>query len=190
MLELPQEAFPDPQMYQVLMQQAAQEAAQDKLVSHLAQSWLNYTPREMPGGGLEAHNEMAVLDAMLKGAGCLWPAPYSMPGSARTLTGCFRKPPEDLIIDPDCKTIQEATWISLRHQEAHWKVERRFQLPPGSLKNKATLESSWHYAELNSKEDQATGDRRSGKTNDQVVWYEVWSKLGTGSRMTGMASFI
>lgn len=190
MLQLPQEAFPDPQMYEAIMQQMAQENGQDRLVSHLMQTWLNYTPREMPGNGLEGHNELAVLDAMIKGSGHLWIHPYSFPGSDRTLTGCFHKPPEDLIIDPDFKTIQEAKWVALRHTETHWAVEKRFGLPPRSLKNKATLESSWHYSELNSRDDQGTGDRRSGKTNDLVVWYEVWSKLGTGARMTGMPDTI
>ncbi len=192
MLELPQEAFPDPEMYQAIMQMAAQETAKDKVVSQLLSGWLNYTPREMPGNGLEGQNELAVLDAMLKGQGCLWPAPYSFPGSERTLTGCFRKPPDDLIIDPDFKTMQEAKWIALRHTETHWQVERRFGLPAGSLKNRATLESSWHYAELASRENegQMTGERKSGKTSDLVVWYEVWSKLGTGARMTGMPSTI
>jgi len=189
-LELPQDAFPDPQMYQVVMQMAAQEASKDKVVAQLLTGWLNYTPREMPGNGLEGHNELAVLDAMLTGMGCMWPAPYSMPGSERTLTGCFRKPPGDLIIDPDFKTMQEAKWIALRHTEAHWQVERRFKLPPGSLKNKATLESSWHYAELASSSGDGGADRKAGKTSDLIVWYEVWSKLGTGARMTGMPSII
>lgn len=189
MLDLPEGAFP-PEVFQAVMQGVAQENAQDRLVSSLMQTWLNYTPREMPGNGLEGHNELAVLDAMLKGSGHLWPAPYKMPGAERWLTGCFRKPPEDLIIDPDFKTIGEAKWIALRHTETHWAVEKRFNLPPRSLKNKATLESSWHYSELSSRDDQGTGDRKSGKTNDLIVWYEVWSKLGTGARMTGMPDTI
>jgi hypothetical protein len=190
-LELPQEAFTSPEVYQAIMQQAAQEHGQDKLVSYLMSCWLNYTPKEMPGRGLEGHNELAVLDAMLLGQGCLWPAVYSFPGSDRTLTGCFRKSPNDLIFDPDFKTDQECKWIALRHTDPHWVVERRFGLPAGSLKNRATLESNWHYAETLSKEDgQMSGDRKSGKTNDLVVWYEIWSKLGTGARMTGMPESI
>jgi hypothetical protein len=176
MLEVPPELFPDPQMHQAIMQQAAQDVVYCKMTSHLMQTWLNYTPREMK---LELHNERAVLDAMLKGSGCLWPAIKSFPGSDKSLTSSFHKPPEDLIIDPDFKTIEEAKWIALRHQEAHWSVEKRFGLPAGSLKNKATLESSWHYGEAQAREGdgQLSGERRSGKTNDLVVWYEVWSKI-------------
>jgi hypothetical protein len=187
-LQIPQDLFPDPQMFEAVMQAIQQESSGDSIRSHLMQSWLNYTPHEMPGNGMSAHNELATLDAMLKGSGHLWPAPYSMPSSDKTLTGCFRRPPEDLIIDPDFNTFQEAKWIALRHIEPHWVVERKYKLTPGSLKNKATLESSWHYAELATRtnEGQMAGERSSGKTNDLVVWYEVWSKLGTGARMTGM----
>lgn len=191
-LELPQEAFPDPQMYEAIMQMAAQEHAQAKLVSYLSECWLNYTPKEMPGNGMAGHNELAVLDAMLVGQGCLWPAPYSFPGSQKTLTGCFHERPGDLIIDPDFPSFQKAKWIARRHTQAYWEVEKRFGLPAGSLKNKATLESSWHYAEMSTRETegQMSGERKSGKTNDLIVWYEIWSKLGTGARMTGMPSSI
>lgn len=121
---------------------------------------------------------------------CLWPAPYSMPGSDKMLTGCFHDKPSNLIIDPDFPTLQRAKWIGRKHTEVWWEVEKRFKLPPGSLKNKATMESSWHYAELASRENDGNGDRKSGKTSDLVVWYEIWSKLGTGARMTGMPSTI
>lgn len=190
LLQIPPELFPDPQLYQAIQQQASQESAKDRVVGHLMQGWLNYTPGEMPGDGLSGHNELAILDAMLKGAGCLWPAPYSMPGSDRTLTGCFHQPPEDLIFDPDFKTATKCKWIALKHVQPHWQVERRFKLPQGSLRNKATLESGWHYAEMMSQDGQGTGERKSGKTNDLVVWYEIWSKTGVGSRMTGMPDML
>lgn len=188
LLELPPELFPDEQVQQAVMQQLQGDSVKDKVVAHLLENVLNYLPREMPGNGMEWHNERAVLDAMLKGAGCLWSRPYSFPTSDRTLVGSFYEPPDDLIFDPDFKTSHECKWIALRHTQAHWQVERRFGLPPGSLKNRATLESSWHYSELVSQADQGMGDRKGGKTNDLVVWYEIWSKLGCGARMTGMAS--
>ena len=190
LLEIPPELFPDQQLYQFIQQQAAQESASDKIVGHMMQQWLNYTPREMPGDGLSGHNELAVLDAMLKGAGCLIPGPYTMPGSDLQLTGCFHCPPEDLIYDPDFKTSQQCKWVARKHIQPHWQVERKFKLPKGALKGKASLESGWHYAEAMSQEGQATGERKSGKTNDLVVWYEIWSKCGVGSRMTGMPDML
>jgi hypothetical protein len=189
-LQIPPELFPDQQLYQVIQQQAQQESAKDKMVGYLMDCWLNYTPREMPGNGLSGHNELAVLDAMLKGCGCLWPAPYKMPGSEMQLTGCFHGPPDDLIFDPDFKTALECKWFARKHVQPHWQVERRFKLPQGSLKNRASLESNWHYSEALTQEGSNTGERRAGKSNDLVVWYEIWSKCGVGSRMTGMPDML
>lgn len=176
-------------IYQSLMQEMTQDAGVDKLRAHLMQAWLNYTPREMPGGGMEVHNELAVVDSLVKGRGVMWPSVYNMPSSDRNLTGCFHDRPDDLIVDPDFKTLQKATWVARRHVDPHWRVERRFQLPAGSLKGRATLESSWHYSELKGTED-SSSQRRSGKTNDLVVWYEIWSKMGCGARLTGMPDFL
>jgi hypothetical protein len=188
-IEIPEELLQDPQLAPFLQQIAPQiqlETGRDKLVAHLMQAWLNYTPREMPGGGLECHNELAVIDGLLKGRGCLWTAPYSYPASGRTLTGSFRSPPEDLLTDPDFNTFDEAKWIARKHTEPHWQVERRFKLPPGSLKGKATLESSWSFGEYQANEDKGNPHRKAGLTNDLVVWYEIWSKTGAGARLTNM----
>jgi len=180
----------NPEMFQQLQMIAQMDAGNDQLVSNLMERWLNYTPREQPNGGLEYHNEMAVLDGMLLGMGVLWPSIYSFPASDRTLTGCFRKPPQDIIYDADFKTAGECKWMALRHIEPHWQVERKFKLPPNSLKGKASLESSWHFSETQSQQGRGSSDRQAGKTNDLVVWYEIFSKLGAGSRMTGMPDFL
>lgn len=189
-LEIPEELFAtDPQgqqIYETLQKTEQQDRAKNTMVAHLMQSWLNYTPGEMPGGGLMGQSELAVIDALVKGRGCLWLKPFTYPGSGRQLTGAFRHPPEDLFIDPDFKSLNDAKWIALRHVEAHWEVERRFNLPAGSLKNKTSLESSTHWGEMRGTFDGGVTDRISGKTNDLVLWYEIFSKTGVGSRMTDM----
>ena len=177
------------QIYQQLMSRQQQEQATDKVVSTLMQTWLNYTPREQPGGGLANHGELATVDALVKGRGVLWVRPYQFPSSGRTLTGCFREPPENLLIDPDFNSIDDAKWIALRHVDPHWAVERRFKLPANSLKEKATLESAWAYGETMTQED-ISAHRVAGQTNDLVVWYEIWSKTGPGARLTGMETII
>ena len=189
-LAIPQELLQLAPEFQQVAQEYQMESVINRLRSELMEGWLNYTSRELPNGGLGHHNEMAVLDAMLKGNGCLWPALYSFPGSERTLTGGFRKPPEDLIYDPDFKTAGQCKWMALRHLDPHWEVEKRFKPPPNSLKGKSRLESAWHFAETMGRQDKSSGDRQSGKTNDLVVWYEVWSKMGVGSRMTGMPDML
>jgi hypothetical protein len=99
---------------QLLMMQQ-QERQGNEIVSKLSEGWLNYTPRELPGGGLETQNELALIDALVKGRAVMWPRVYHFPDSDRKITGCFRESPEDLLIDPDFKTLQKAKWIALRH---------------------------------------------------------------------------
>ena len=173
----------DPQMLQ-MMQQAQQE---DEVISALMGSWLNYTPGEQPGGGLTGHSEKATLDTLITGRGVLAPRPYQMPGSGRTLTGSFRVNPYDIFTDPDFDTLDECSWMAIKHIDIDRDVEERFELPKGSLKGKATLESSWTGGE------EGTGGgahKIAGKTNDLVVWYEIFSKAGVGIRNTNMEATI
>lgn len=171
----------DPAMQPVLQQMQFEQVstvAKDKTTASLLQYWLNYTPREQPGGGLVQHSELAVMDILLKGRGCLWARPYQMPGSQRVLTGCFREPPENLLTDPDFKTLQECRWVVRRCVHSIEETERRFRLPEGSLKKSATLESIW--SQSSNSDDTARMHRAAGDTNDLMVYYEVFSKIGCG----------
>jgi len=79
--------------------------------------------------------------------------------------------------------VKDAGWIALRHQDKYWVVEQRFQMPKDSLKHRATLESSAHYGESGFMSPETTGQvRGKGDINDTVVWYEIWSKQGPGTR--------
>jgi hypothetical protein len=149
--------------------------------------WLNYTPIEQPGGGLEAHGEIAITEALVKGRSCLWPRPYKMPGSQRTLTGCFWKTVDDLFIDPDATSLEDAQWIALRWVQPWYVVEERFGLAKGSLKGLATLESA--MSEGARMDDPLSNARRAaGQTADMIEYYEIWSKCGPGAMLTGMDS--
>lgn len=188
-IEVPQELFGADETGQMMAQQIQAEQAQmlgtAKLSAHLQQDWLNYTAREQPQG-LLWHSTMMTLDALLKGRGCLWPRPHQFPGSGKLVTGCFREPPENLFIDPDAKTLADAKWIALKHVELHRQVEKRFRLPPGYLKNRATLESSWAYSQNLLGATPSHPHRVDGQSNDYVVWYEVFSKGGVGGERTAI----
>ncbi len=165
---------------QMMMQSQQKSEATDKVVAMLMQNWLNYTPREQPKDGLIGQSELCIVDALVKGRGILWSKPYKMPQAQQVLTGSFRESPDNLLIDPDFKSIHDAKWIAVKRVDPHWALERRFQLPANSLKGRASLESSWTYGEKGS------DHRQDGQTNDLVVWYEIFSKTGCGARMTGM----
>lgn len=174
-------------MLQHMMMQQQAESGRDKLVAYLMDCWLNYTPREQPSGGLAGHAERAKVDALVKGRGILTTRPYRMPGSGRQLTGAFYTDPFDLFMDPDFKSVDECRWMAIRHIEPYYEVEERFQLPAGSLKNRAVSESSWMYSELLT-DDQSAAKRSAGQTGDNIVWYEIYSKSGVGCRNTTVDS--
>ena len=138
----PQQINPMVAMYQQMLQEQQQAESQSNAVAQLMEQWLNYTPREQPGGGLAGHASHCVVDALIKGRGVLATRPYQMPGSDKTLTGSFHVRPEDIYLDPDFNSVSECRWMAIRHVDLYSEVERRFELPKNSLKQRASLESS------------------------------------------------
>lgn len=189
--EFPIELFGDPNnpyvqaAHQRASASSAMEMSAARARAELMERWLNYTPQETPGGGLEQHAELAITDALVKGRGVLFADVYKMPGSGRTLTGLVREAPENVGIDPDYPELHKAKWIYRRCIEPVWEVERKFNLPPGSLKGKASLESAWSTGERRG-DPWSQVYRQDGRTNDLMMYYKIWSKTGVGSRLAGV----
>lgn len=171
-------------LYQQMAMEQQQRTAADKAVASLLELYLNYTPIEQPHGGLATHASDAITEALVRGRGCLWPMPYSMPGSDRVLTGCFFDNVENLLIDPDATSLQDARWIAQKCTHPIYEVERQFQLPPGSLAGKGSYESG--NAQGTSRDNQESQiERRVGKSFDLITYYKIWSKGGIGARLSG-----
>ncbi len=176
---------------QQVMQQETGERTRLEVAAKLVEQYLSYTPREQPNGGLEQAAEDAITELLVKGRGLLFPRPYTMPGSDRVLTGCFWESADRLVTDPDAESIQfgDTKWIALQHDQPTWEVERHFNLPPGSLKGKGTMESSERQAQQQGPiaRQNPHRNRLGGKTNDLITWWEVWSLTGVGTRMAGVS---
>lgn len=184
----------DPAQMQAMMQaQQAQMQAQQALAQQdygkqidaaravLLEAYLNYTPTAL---NLKEHCRAAIDEALIKGMGVLWTEVYQPPGSDTKLIGSFYDSVDNLVIDPDMESIEAATWIARRCTHPVWQVERDYNLPPGSLKG--NLESYDRQADVATSTD---GDynRRRGITNDLLVYWKIWSKMGIGGRLTGIA---
>lgn len=186
-IELRPEFFGPPQdpmvqqQFQMAMQQMQMEQSAQQMRNKVMEKYLNYSQREQPDG-LDRHAELAITDALVKGRGLLWVEGYSFPGSGRKLTGCFHGSPDDLFIDPDCKdpTLRAAKWIARRHVSDREELERKFGYPPGTLFRRGHFESM-ESRSVNMPNSSRT-ERSQGELDDRVVWYEVWSKQGIGSR--------
>lgn len=156
----------------------ALQAVRNKLMER----YLNYSQREQPGGGLVRQSHRAIIDAFVKGRGCIAVKPYSYPGSERKLTQSEYFSVEDLYIDPECKNsdLSDCKWVARKHRSYYWELERQFGLTRNTLKNKARRESRRSADTRNTPHDNSL--RAAGKTHDIIEWYEVYSMGGVGSR--------
>lgn len=186
-LEFPAEFWmADEQMQQMGMmwaQEYAQRTSEANARNSLMQHYLNYSHREQPGGGLKTDSQMAIIDALVKGRGCIRLDTYDPPGNTGTLTGGFYVPVDKVFIDPHCTraNLSNARWIAVEHNQQYWEVERKFGWPAGSLRKHANKMS----------QDAAQRNKSSSiteKTTDIVTWYEIFSRCGAGTRFHSMSS--
>lgn len=171
---------------QFAMQQQTERVIADT-ANKLMERYLNYSQREQPGGGLVNASRLAILDALIKGRGVVKVDTYTPPGTDYQLTGAFRIDVDDLFIDPNCKSgnLSDAKWIAIRHQDPYWEVERKFKWPPGSLKGKGTQALSMLGAQVKNLNAKTAGSKNHRNLSDTLIWYEVFSLCGMGTRFNG-----
>lgn len=192
-LDIPGEVFattrgltPDHPEFQQVVQQYMMEEQKERAVADaqnaLMQAYLNYTPRETPGGGLSYESQLSILEALIRGRGVLRADTYQPVGTDDVLTGLFHVSVNDLLIDPDSRrpNLTDAKWIAIRHIEPHDRVEKRFGWPAGSLKGKSTMESK-QSAAANRRTMDGIFQRKSD-TSDLCCWWEIFSKMNIGTR--------
>lgn len=174
------------QMYAEFAGQQQMDEIRRRAICNVLRPYLNYTPGEQPGGGLQQAGEDAISDALVGGMGLLWPRVYSMPGSTRKLTGSFYTSSQRLLADPDRRSLEfgECTWIALLHTTPVWELERMWRLAPGRLQKYAQRESS-HGRAARHTHDLGNLRQIQGRTNDLVDWAEIWSTTGVGCRLNG-----
>lgn len=187
--ELPAELYAmtgDPmaqQQFMMAQQQDMMMRQVDETRAALIESYLNITPGAT---GLREQARMCVDEALIKGMSLLWPEPYKVPGSGHTIVGSQWGTIDDLIIDPDARSRKDAKWIARRCIHPTWEVERMYGLPPGALAQRGAFQSFAAGAGASALD--AEGDnfwsRRDGKSNDMMVYWKVWSKMGCGGRLS------
>lgn len=172
------------QGYLAFSEQARGARAVDKTRAVLIEHYLNYTPTEL---GLKDHSRDAIDEALIKGMGVLWTELYYPKGANMKMAGSFYDSVDNLLIDPDAETLADAKWIAKRCVHPVWQVEREYQLRQGELRG--NVESYDQQAAL---ADDANGsyNRKRGLTNDLLVYWKIWSKMGIGARLSGVTGTI
>ena len=172
-------------LHQQYQMEQGNRAAVDSLRADLLSRYLNYTPNELPYGGLARHAQRAITEALVKGRGTLWVEQYGSYSGGRKLIGSYYDSVDNLFIDPDAESLDDAMWIARRCVKPTWDVEREYGLPKDSLKGKGNYESGNTQGELEGDELEKW-HRATGETNDLLVYWKIWSKMGVGTRMTGI----
>lgn len=176
------------QYFSELAQQQAMDDARNAMRANVLEHMLNYFQREQPGGGLCTHSDLAVFEALTKGAGFLKTEDYQFPFSDRKLVGSFFQPCDDVLVDPDCRDPlwNKARWIAIRHTSKFYEVEEHFGLPAGSLRYYSSLSTPSAAYQAGGQ----TADRKLNATKDLVEWYEVFSRAGMGNKLCGTKAVI
>jgi hypothetical protein len=164
--------------YQMVRGRMDQQRVQDSYRAELLQTYLNYTPNELD---LKSEMSMAIDEAMVKGRGVMWTEVFQRPlNNGQKLVGNFFGSVDDLIIDPDAEDLKDAHYVVRRCIKAAWEVEEKFGWEPGSLNpNRESL----NQQALTAADPNGMDRRKRGKSCDQVIYYEIWSRMGAGSRL-------
>ena len=165
-------------LQQVAQQQQMSEVVRD-LRNSMATLVLDYTQQEQPNT-LKPEVEQCINEFLMTGLGLMWTESYEHPGTGEFLVQNKFGSVDDLLVDPDCKKPDwsDARWISVKHYDPVWSVERKFGYPPGYLTGRGTRVS----AEYQTGEDYQSNERYC----DMIEWYEVWSTGGVGARVGGV----
>lgn len=177
---IPQQFFPSPLVYQALVQAESQRVQLDGLKSVLLESYLNWVPNEF---GLSEEARQAIDQALITGRGCLWTELYTPPGTEMSVVSSCFDATINLVCDPDAESFDKCKWIARRCVHPVWQVERDYGLRRGSLRG--NCESQARQSDIDTNED-GLYDRRRGLTNDLLVYWKVYSKMGFGGRLSGI----
>lgn len=167
-------------MYANAQQQTVMIRESDKARADILSFYLNYTPNALD---LKTEARAAIDEALIKGLGCLWTELYRPEGLGITMAGTFYDTVDNLLIDPDAESLREAKWIARRCIHPIWQVEQDYNLPPNTLRG--NMESLNKYAEGMSDED-ADYNKKTGHSNDLIVYWKIYSKMGIGGRLAGV----
>lgn len=134
------------------------------------QKYQNYTAIEMD---LRRHGKAALHEGLIFGRGCLWTEISEQTG----LIYSKHQPIEDVLIDPDTRTIEDTWWIARFMRQPRWKLKRRFGDIIEKVPGGAVCKFNEGIGDGESKDDDATSSQ------DLIGYWEIYSKMGDGRRI-------
>ena len=175
-------ADPQDPALQQFAQQMQYQRMLEKTTANFLQYYLNWTPNEL---GLGEHSREAIDESLIKGMGVLWHEIYQPPGSPIRMMGSFFESVDNVVYDPDAESRRDALWMCRRRVRPKWQIEQERAMPRDTLR-RGGIESMNMQAEVD-----ASGDdylRKRGDSNDLLVYWECYSRMGMGHLMKGQES--
>jgi hypothetical protein len=170
--------MPDPNVMAYQQAVSQQQAMQDRrsVISKLLEDYLNYTPNELD---LKRQSRKVVEEAFIKGAGVWWHELYSPPGSSVKMAGSFYDTIDNLVWDPDADEFDDIRWVARRRMQPIDEVAAKFGISRQDMRGNLESYQTRATAEERGYEHQ----KKAGKTNDLIVYWEIYSKTGFGDRL-------
>jgi hypothetical protein len=180
------EGMQDPMVIQQYQQMIMQTQMSDGLRSASAtvlQEYQNWSQFELDK---RRHARKWIAEALLKGMGVMWTELYIPPGGSQAMVGSFYDTVDNLILDPDADEWAGMKWCARRRVDHVYDVEKKFGLKEGALEGKGSLESKYAQSKRSGR---GRGSRRradydKSKAHDLIEYYEVYSKMGMGDRIS------
>lgn len=171
----------DQQLGEQAMQLHQQESLPSQVRCQILEQVLNATA--LHGIGLAANSELSITEMMIRGRGLLEPVVEECPGAGRRITGLKHLGLRHFFIDPDCKecTLDSAKYIMITRREAWWDVEKKFGLPSGMMRDRATSISETNRTGSVSIVG-GSDTNTANQSKDMVEYVEVYSKMGLGAQ--------
>ena len=168
------------QLLQLLQQQEDTKKGR-AVAAQLLQAYLNWTPVELD---LKSQARKVVNEAMIKGAGVFWTELVTLQTSGEgesqpvKMIGSFYDTVDSLLIDPDFDNRDDSLWCARRCIKPIGEVSKEYGVPEEDLRKHLSSGNviRGDYEARDSK-------KKTGKTNDLVTYYRIWSKTGAGDRL-------
>jgi hypothetical protein len=175
------------QEYQALVGEKNKRDLRASTAGKVLQKILNYYQREL---NKEYHSRRIIDEAVITGLGVGWIEAYSFPGDERRMIGTFYETNRRLVWDPDAEDESEILWMARQRVQPVWEAAARF----GIDKHKDVYEEFRKACQLDSVESQemvkegpeTDYEKKKGESNDLLVYWDVYSKMGMGDRMKGI----
>jgi len=167
------------QIVQMAMQQA--EGMESRATAaKMMEAYLNWTPQELD---LKRQAKKVVNEAMIKGMGIFWTEMLEIDTSGDAqrppmkVVGSFYDTVDNLLIDPDFDNMDDMLWCARKCVHPLEEVAHKYGIDPAELRKH--IDGS---TEIKADNEPRNSKKKSGKTNELVTYWKIWSKTGIGDR--------